>query len=198
MTTGEDGVCRIDSTVGPEGPRLAHPLHIAGGSPFGLPFVQRGASVPCRAMPPYRYAVRSFVFLLVGTLLFGAGPLLAQSQGDDVLERVEAGLESGDPALVLEGAATRVEVVLFGQGGMYRRAQAAHVLRDFFRRYPPDRVAFSERSSSDEGRAAIWRYFPQDGGAPLGVRVLHREDGDTWELASVRVEQLSSLRTGSR
>ncbi len=65
---------------------------------------------------------------------------------------------------------------------MFRRAQAEHVLRDFFRRYPPDRVAFSEPSSSDDGQTATGRYWPESGGAPLNVRVLHRVVNGDWEL----------------
>lgn len=126
-----------------------------------------------------------------------AGASAAQSSADDGLARVEAGFREADPSAVLDGAARRVEIVLFGQGGMYRRAQATHVLRDFFRRYPPDRVAFGERSSSDDGRMAIGRYWAQSGGAPLTVRLLHRSTDDGWELTSIRVEQASIIRTSA-
>ena len=120
---------------------------------------------------------------------------VAAQQMSDEIARVEAGFRASDPEAVLDGAASRVEIVLFGQGGMYRRAQATHVLRDFFRRYPPERVAFAERSSSDDGRTAIGRYWPQDGGAALTLRVLHRADGSDWALTSIRVEQPSIIRT---
>lgn len=126
--------------------------------------------------------------------LFATG-VAAQQTGDDEIARVEASFRGADADGVLDGAATRVEIVLFGQGGMYRRAQAMHVLRDFFRRYPPERVVFAERSSSDDGRMAIGRYWPQDGGAPLTLRLLHRADGDAWALTSIRVEQPSIIRT---
>ena len=136
--------------------------------------------------------------LLLAALALFAGAAMAQTYAGDEVARVEAGLRAGDPAAVLDGSAARVEVVLFGQGSTYRRAQAAHVLRDFFRRYPPERVSLSERASSDDGRTAIGRYWTEDGAAPLAVRVLHRAAGDTWELASVRVERPSLLRGGER
>ncbi len=139
--------------------------------------------------------VRSVVSLLIlWVTALGLAPAAAQ-QGTDEIARLEAGFRESSPEAVLTGSAGRVEIVLFGQGGMYRRAQATHVLRDFFRRYPPERVAFAERSSSDDGRTAIGRYWPQDGGMPLTLRVLHRPEGGGWELTSIRVEQPSIIRT---
>ena len=70
--------------------------------------------------------------------------------------------------------------------------------RDFFRRYPPSRVAFSEPSSSDDGQSATGRYWPETGGAPLNVRVLHRVDGEDWELSSIRIDRQPVVRTGGR
>ena len=116
----------------------------------------------------------------------------------DALGRVAQGLEAADPDLVLSDVDGRVEIVLFGQGGVFRRAQAAHVLRDFFRRYPPNRVSFSEPSSSDDGQTATGRYLPRSGGTPLTVRVLHRVTGDDWELASIRIDQRSVVRPTGR
>jgi len=114
---------------------------------------------------------------------------------DDLLSRVELGLEAADAEAVLTDAPARVEIVLFGQGGMFRRAQAIHVLEDFFRRYPPDGVSFSEPSSSDDGQSATGRYRLRTGGAALNVRVLHRLDGEEWELASIRIDQRPVVRT---
>lgn len=136
--------------------------------------------------------------LIAAAVLFlGAVPPSAPQSVDDAVARVEEGLRAGDAEAVLTDASGRVEVILFGQGGMFRRAQATHVLRDFFRRYPPSRVAFAEQGSSDDGQTAVWRYWSQDGGAPLSVRVLHRQvDEETWELVWVRIDQRSTVRAG--
>ena len=130
------------------------------------------------------------VFLLSGSI-----PV----QPDESLEKIQAALQEADPSGVLDQVEDRVEIVLFGQGGTYRKGQAVHVLRDFFRRYPPDRVDLgSERSSSDDGRTAMGRYWTEDGGLPLQVRVLHREAGDEWRLISLHVERQSFGRVGAR
>lgn len=136
------------------------------------------------------------VVALAGVLLLSGA---SSVQPDESLEAVQAALEDGSPDGVLDQVGDRVEIVLFGQGGTYRRGQAVHVLRDFFRRYPPDRVDLGfERSSSTDGRTAMGRYWTEDGGLPLQVRVLHREDGDTWHLVSLRVERQSFGRVGGR
>ena len=136
------------------------------------------------------------LFLLALSVVLGAGPPVPAQ--DDALERVAAGLLHADAEAVLVDSGARVEIVLFGQGGMFRRAQATHVLRDFFRRYPPDRVVFGDPSSSDDGQSATGRYFAQTGGPPLNVRVVHRTDGDRWELASIRIDQRSAVRPSGR
>lgn len=149
-------------------------------------------------MRPPALAVQRAALLAALVLVLAATTLGAITQ-DDPVGRVAAGLEEGNPEAVLGDAADRVEVVLFGQGGRYRHAQATHVLRDFFRRYPPSRVAFdSERSSSHEGLAATGRYWSEDGGERLDVRVLHREVGETWELVSIRIDQRSTVRANGR
>ena len=136
------------------------------------------------------------VVALAGVLLLSGA---SSVQPDETLEAVQAALEDGSADGVLDQVGDRVEIVLFGQGGTYRRGQAVHVLRDFFRRYPPDRVDLgSERSSSTDGRTAMGRYWTEDGGLPLQVRVLHREDGDTWHLVSLHVERQSFGRVGGR
>ena len=130
------------------------------------------------------------IALLAVTL--GAQPL---SDPEAALGRVERGLEAGDAALVLTDMSSRVEIVLFGQGGMFGKPQATLVLRDFFRRHPPGGVAFSEPSSSEDGQTATGRYRASTGGSPLSIRVMHRADGDRWELASIRIDQRSTVRS---
>ena len=142
--------------------------------------------------------IRPVLALAVAAVSLSFAPSPSLAQADEALERVADALQEGDPTGVFADAASRVEVVVFGEGGMYRKGQASHVLRDFFRHYPPDRVAFGERSSSDEGRTAIGRYWTRDGGSPLRVRVVHRVDGDAWELVALRIDRGSSFRTGGR
>lgn len=139
---------------------------------------------------PLATRTAALVLLMVS---LGAHP---QPDPDAALERVQRGLQAADAGLVLTDMSSRVEIVLFGQGGMFGRPQATMVLRDFFRRHPPSQVSFSEPSSSEEGQTATGRYRTNSGETPLNVRVTHRADGDQWELASIRIDQRSVVRTG--
>ena len=141
-------------------------------------------------MRPALLVPRTAALLLLALAISAHAPV----DPDDALQRVTRGLESSDPEAVLVDVDGRVEIVLFGQGGVFRRAQAVHVLRDFFRRYPPARVAFSEPSSSDDGQTATGRYSLRSGGTDLNVRVMHRVTGDTWKLASIRIDQRPIVR----
>lgn len=145
-------------------------------------------------MCPTPLAVRRVALIAAIVLAVGAAPAAVPQTTDEALARVEAGLERADPGAVLTDAPGRVEVVLFGEGGMFRRAQATHVLRDFFRRHPPAQVAFRERSSSDDGQMAMGSYWTESGGDPLSVRVLHRESGGEWVLVSIRIDRRSTVR----
>ena len=141
-----------------------------------------------------RFGVPAFALAAI-LLVSGAAP----PQPDDSLVEIQEALQESDPDAVLDQVNGRVEIVLFGQGGTYRPGQAEHVLRDFFRRYPPDRVDLgSELSSSSDGRTAIGRYWTEDGGMPLQVRVLHRQTRDDWTLVSMRIERQSFGRVGGR
>lgn len=136
-------------------------------------------------------------------LIAGVGPLMAQEEltdADSALARVQLGLETTDANNALADAGDRVEVVLFGEGGVYRRGQAISVLEDFFRRFPPDSVSFSEHSTIDDSRSVIGQYYTRDGSSPLIIRVRHRvEPADSlWELIGIRVDRPSLFRTGSR
>ena len=187
VTTGGDAVSGAGVTGGPLSRGLVHRAAAAYLLPAGPP----------RPTPPMRLAPlapRAAALVLLTALLAAHVPV----GPGDALGRVVQGLEEGDPDAVLADVDGRVEVVLFGQGGVFRRAQATHVLRDFFRRYPPSRVSFSEPSSSDDGQTATGRYWSLAGGAPLSVRVMHRGSGDDWELASVRIDQRSAVRPNGR
>lgn len=122
---------------------------------------------------------------------------------DERVATVTEAFEQGDCDTLLDLTAPRVEIVLLGQGARYSRGQASLILRDFFRRYPPDRVELSERSATGDGRAAMGRYWSGNSSAPfalyVGFRVSPAEEGgeDEWTLEAIRIERSSFHRTGT-
>jgi hypothetical protein len=123
---------------------------------------------------------------------------------DERVALVIEAFEEGDCDALLDLTTWRLEIVLLGQGARYSRGQASLILRDFFRRYPPDRVELSERSTTADGRAAMGRYWSGNSSAPftlyVGFRVMAAEEeaeGDEWTLEAIRIERASFQRTGT-
>jgi hypothetical protein len=143
--------------------------------------------------------------VLLGVCLFPFHPsaqevedVLPVGPSDETVARVTVAFEEGDSGALLDLSATRVEIVLLGQGARYSRGQAALILRDFFRRYPPERVVLSERSASEDGRAAMGRYWSGNSSAPFALYVgFHVEDDEAWTLDAIRIERTSFQRTGT-
>ena len=147
----------------------------------------------------YRIVRALGVLLVAGATLAAAVPKAQEAPNDEVIAEVVGAFEAGDSDALLSLAAQRIELVLLDQSAHYSRGQAGLVLRDFFRRYPPDRVALSERSVAGDGRAAMGRYWSANSSAPFALYVGFRvTDDDEWQLDAIRVERASFQRTGTR
>ncbi len=135
--------------------------------------------------------------LLLALSLFGGVPSAgtgsggAYAQADSTaLLRIEQAFRAADARMLLEGSANRVDLVIFGKGASYSRAQAELVLGDFFRRYPPKQVVFEQEVLAEDRRSMIGRYWVIDGGAkPIGVSVRLRARGSGWQLRAIRIDR---------
>ncbi len=140
-------------------------------------------------------------FVLTLSLLAGwplAGPMhgVAHAQtapialDSTMLDRVEHAFRSGNVETLLDGAADRLDVIIFGKGASYSRAQAALVLTDFFRRNPPGKVSFEQEVLAEDRRSMIGQYWVAEGDAePVSVFVRLRARGARWQLRSIRIER---------
>ena len=152
-------------------------------------------------MRPLYTAVFALVLsfaLLVGSPMPGldAGAAYAQTASDSTtLVRVERAFRSADVESLLNGAADRIDVIIFGKGASYSRAQAALVLSDFFRRNPPGRVSFEQEVLAEDRRSMIGQYWVASGSStPVAVFVRLRARGPRWQLRSIRIEDASGRR----
>lgn len=149
-------------------------------------------------------AVLAFVLtlsLLAGWPLAGPSSGTAYAQSASVapdsttLDRVERAFRSGNVESLLDGSADRLDVIIFGKGASYSRAQAALVLTDFFRRNPPGRVSFEQEVLAEDRRSMIGQYWVAEGnGEPVSVFVRLRARGPRWQLRSIRIEYGDSGR----
>ena len=117
---------------------------------------------------------------------------LAGEKTNEVVAAVSAALEQADSERLLDLATSRIELVLLGQSARYSRGQAMLVLKDFFRRFPPSRVSFSEHSASSDGHSAMGRYWSASNHSPfllyVGFRVTDSADA---QIETVRIERSS-------
>ena len=158
------------------------------------------------ATPLFRWSARAAGAVLIAVLaLLPVVPAAQEDPPDDpdpteqVVDRVVVAFEASDCDALLDLAVSRVEIVLLGQSARYSRGQAALVLRDFFRRYPPGDVELSERSTVGDGRAAMGRYWSANSSGPLTLYVGFRVDGDDeWMLEAIRIERAPFQRTSLR
>jgi hypothetical protein len=106
------------------------------------------------------------------------------------LDRVEDAFRAGRADALLSGSADRLDVIIFGKGASYSRAQAELVLSDFFRRHPPGRVSFEQEVLAEDRRSVIGEYWvAEDRAEPISVFVRLRARGARWQLRSVRIER---------
>lgn len=174
----------------------------AASNDLGLPRPPR-LSMSLSATSPFSLRSRHLwsTLLLASLALVSAGPVGQEvlDPDDEVVAQAADALETGDTRALLDLAARRVELVLLDQSARYGRGQASLVLRDFFRRYPPERVALAERSVTDDGYAAMGRYWTTSGTGPFALYVGFRRVGaDVWLLDALRIERTTFGRTGGR
>lgn len=113
-------------------------------------------------------------------------PAEAQDSEAVVLARIETAFAQGNVAGLLERAADRLDITMFGTSAVYSRAQAQYVLEGFFRDYPPRPFRFQEPSRRDENCFVTGRYGYGDD--PLRVYVRLRRQGADWELREIRID----------
>lgn|SRR5690554_5913996 len=136
---------------------------------------------------------RSLGFLL--TLLFCAvlttvtiTPAFAQADRDRAIEKIESAFTQGSSRLLLENAADRVEIALFGISTVYSKGQSNYVMQDFFEQYPPGRFSITDSKATNGSLFLSCTYWPEPGNGPLQIVLRLRDRGNVWELRDIRVD----------
>lgn len=114
--------------------------------------------------------------------------------GSAALQEICQALRAGSVDPLMDRAADRVDLTIFGSSELLSRSQAKYVLMDFFRSYPPTRVEVHETSPSDGNWFASASYWYEGGDGPLTVYLRMRaKSADDWELRELRFGR-SALR----
>lgn len=133
------------------------------------------------------------VAVLLGASCFAApSPARAQeartsSDGEETLGAVSAAFAAGDVARLLGHTAERLDVTLFGASALYSRAQAAYVLQDFFRTYPPTTFSFGVPARAEDNWfvAGTYQHAPDEEAFAVYVRLRKRQA--RWEVREIRI-----------
>ena len=134
--------------------------------------------------------VALLLFIGLGSGLPVGGASVAYAQQDStVLAQIENAFRYSDVEALLDRAADRVDVVIFGKGASYSRQQATLVLLDFFRRNPPRHVSFEQQVLADDRRSMVGHYRVASGGEPVAISVRLRARSGGWQVRAVRIEQ---------
>ena len=122
------------------------------------------------------------LYVLGALLALSAAHVASAQPAADVFDRLRLALQTGDAEAVLDEAADRLEIDLIGRRKLYSRAQAAYVLREFFRRYPPTAFVFEHDSQAEGNWFAAGTLHVRRGEGPLHVYVRLREQDEGWVL----------------
>jgi hypothetical protein len=140
----------------------------------------------------------SMVLLLVGlsgppSTVCGQPADSAETVQSAVAKRVAGAFSNGDAGRLLNPAADRVEISLFGARTFYSSAQALYVLREFFRTHAPRR--FAVRNVMETGTTCLVQGAYEEVRVEQQLRVyvrLDRPEGEApWHLQEVRIEGAS-------
>jgi len=112
---------------------------------------------------------------------------------EGIVEQLGNAFSSGNEQALLEPAADRVEISLFGTRTYYSRSQALYVMRDFFEKYAPHRFEVGEVAETGQSYFVTGKYWHVRAETPLRVYVRvtedRTEDGQTWHLHEIRVQR---------
>lgn len=160
-------------------------------------FWLRAPAATARHRAP-RWILRSTVSLLLLTFALSFSGRAAQGQTpseptDDqaiatLAQHVTSGFEAGDARTLLQDAADRVEISLFGTRTFYSRGQAFYVVDNFFQEYGPRRFALEDTVAADGSSFLTGRYWHVRTDRPLQVFIRMGTPDQQWKIQEVRIE----------
>lgn len=141
--------------------------------------------------------VQACLTTLTALCLVVSSPVLAQGQAsasrpipDAIVQDLGSAFSNGDAQALLDHATDRVEISLFGTRTYYSRAQALYVLRDFFKKHPPQRFESDEVAEAGTTYFVTGRYWHLRTDQPLQLYVRVSTESEDWNLHEVRIERM--------
>ena len=125
--------------------------------------------------------------LRIGAMILCLAFVLHDARAQETIDDLLSALASGEAEAVLVSAEDRVEMALMGQGRLFNGRQAVYVLKEFFRRYPPESLAKENEMKDAANWFATARYTSTQGDNALRVYVSMQLSEDRWRLTALNV-----------
>lgn len=93
---------------------------------------------------------QSSLFVLTVALLFAVAAAKVHAQSETI-NNVRSALRAGSSKALVKNFNRTVELNFDGEKSSYSRTQAEFVLRDFFKKYPPDDFQYIHQGASRQG-----------------------------------------------
>lgn len=134
-----------------------------------------------------------FIYTFVTIALAGATSnqkLYAYFQTDpgETFNIVQRAISKGDVRMISKYTSAYTEMSILGATTTYSRAQAAYILKAFFKQHPPEQFAFQHKLRVGKDWFIHGRYRNRDG-RPYRLEMMLRWSGQRFEIKSINIRQ---------
>lgn len=133
------------------------------------------------------------MLLFAGAISSTYAGLQASSEREDPTDeiaKIQKAIAEGNSAELSRYSGAYIEVNVSGSTTLHSRAQAAYILKAFFRDNPPERFAFQRTMRLGSDWFVSGQYWQRSDNRPYQVEILLRWNGQRYEIKSIRFNQV--------
>ena len=107
----------------------------------------------------------------------------------DVIDDLSMQLKSGNAKEIAKNFAASVELIIIDQEDVYSKAQSEQILKDFFLKYPPNKIAIVHRlNNSQNFKLGIFSLGTKNGKFRVTVTLNLRKPSNAFLITELRIE----------
>jgi len=127
--------------------------------------------------------------LLFVFLFFFQSPIHSPFQAD-IVDDLAVQLKTGNSKEIAKSFASSVELLIVDQEDVYSKAQAEQILKDFFVKNPPLKVAIIHRSNSNPNfRYGIFSLQTKAMKYRVNVTLMYQKTANSFLITELRIEK---------
>ncbi len=113
----------------------------------------------------------------------------AQESPKKMLDSIQAAFSKGESRTLMDYTSERMDMALFDKRALVSRGQAAYVMEEFFRAFPPLSCTFEEPTRTPNAWFVGGLYRHRVSADTFNVYVGLRRKGEAWELREIRINK---------